>query len=180
MATVDVTRAGLWDAEALSDVAAATFPLACPPGATPEDIEIFVAEVLSLERFGDYLSDAKRTVLKAMSNDTVVGYTMLVDGEPADPQVAAVITARPSIEISKMYVLPNHHGLGVSSALMRAAVDEAAASGHAGVWLGVNQQNGRALRFYEKHGFQTVGTKTFQVGSQLMYDYVMQLRFQRA
>lgn len=44
---VTVDRAGLWDAEALSDVAAATFPLSCPPDATPEDIEIFLTDVLS-------------------------------------------------------------------------------------------------------------------------------------
>ncbi|MET9284064.1 GNAT family N-acetyltransferase [Nocardia beijingensis] len=169
---VIVDRAGLWDAEALSDVAAATFPLACPPGATPDDIDIFIGEVLSGERFGEYLSDPARIVLKAVVDDDIVGYAMLVTGGPAP-------AAGPHhlVEISKMYVLPGHHGSGVSTALMNAALDRARAEGYAGVWLGVNQENVRARRFYAKHGFTEVGTRTFTVGSQVHHDYVLRLVF---
>ena len=173
---VGVNRAGLWDAEALSDVAAATFPLACPPGSTDEDIEAFIDEVLSYERFGEYLSDATRIVLKATSIDRIVGYAMLVDGIPDDPNVAQALTLSPILEISKMYVLPGQHGTGVSTALMDASVAFAEGRGYAGVWLGVNQHNARAQRFYEKSGFTKVGEKTFQVGSQTHHDFVMQKR----
>jgi ribosomal protein S18 acetylase RimI-like enzyme len=174
---VTVDRAGLWDAEALSDVAAATFPLACPPGATAEDIDIFISEVLSDERFGEYLTDPTRTVLKAVADDGIVGYAMLHAGDPADPEVAKAVDLRPVIEISKMYVLPGHHGAGVSKALMNAALERAREEGFAGVWLGVNQENTRAQRFYIKHGFSRVGTKTFHVGNQLHHDFVMRLVF---
>ncbi|MFH5207531.1 GNAT family N-acetyltransferase [Antrihabitans spumae] len=174
MVAVDVSRAGLWDAEALSDVAAATFPLACPPNASPEDIEVFIDEVLSYERFGEYLSDPLRTVLKATKGGKIVGYAMLLDGPPEDAEVAKVVTLRPILEISKMYVLPGQHGTGVSTALMDAAVEFARANSYTGVWLGVNQHNQRAQRFYTKNGFETVGTKTFRVGTQLHHDFVMQ------
>ncbi|WP_433733506.1 GNAT family N-acetyltransferase [Nocardia sp. CA-129566] len=174
---VTVDRAGLWDAEALSDVAAATFPLACPPHATPDDIEIFITEVLSGERFGEYLTDPTRVVLKAVTNGDIVGYAMLHYGDPADPEVAKAVDLRPVVEISKMYVLPGHHGAGVSKALMNAALERAREDGVAGVWLGVNQENVRAQRFYLKHGFERVGTKTFPVGSQLHHDFVMRLVF---
>ncbi|AHH20030.1 putative acetyltransferase [Nocardia nova SH22a] len=172
---VVVDRAGLWDAEALSDVAAATFPLACPPDLTDESIETFIAEVLSDERFGDYLSDPRHVVLKAVSGSDIVGYAMLVAGDPADPEVAAVIDRRPALEISKMYVMPGHHGTGVSAALMDAAIEYARGGGYSVVWLGVNQLNERAQRFYAKHGFRRAGTKTFTVGDQLCHDFVMQL-----
>ncbi|WP_280233134.1 GNAT family N-acetyltransferase [Nocardia cyriacigeorgica] len=174
---VTVDRAGLWDAEALSDVAAATFPLACPPDATADDIEIFIAEVLSGERFGEYLSDPARTVLKAVSGGEIVGYAMLFGGEPSDPEVAAAVGLHPVVEISKMYVLPGHHGTGVSTALMRAALDRAREDGYPGIWLGVNQENLRAQRFYAKYGFERVGTKTFTVGNQVHHDYVLRLVF---
>nr|WP_228002096.1 GNAT family N-acetyltransferase [Nocardia australiensis] len=174
---VTVDRAGLWDAEALSDVAAATFPLACPPNATVDDIDIFISDVLSGERFGEYLTDPTRTVLKAVADDDIVGYAMLHVGVPADPEVAEAVNLHPVIEISKMYVLPGHHGSGVSKALMLAALQRARAVGAAGVWLGVNQDNIRAQRFYAKHGFTPVGTKTFHVGNQLHNDFVMRLVF---
>ncbi|MEU7222108.1 GNAT family N-acetyltransferase [Nocardia iowensis] len=174
---VTVDRAGLWDAEELSDVAAATFPLACPPEATSDDIDIFITDVLSGERFGEYLSDPARTVLKAVAGDDIVGYAMLIAGDPVDPEVAKAVNLRPVVEISKMYVLPGHHGSGVSTALMIACMERAREGEFAGVWLGVNQENVRAQRFYGKHGFSTVGTKTFTVGSQLHHDFVMRVVF---
>ncbi|MFD4457803.1 GNAT family N-acetyltransferase [Nocardia sp. NPDC058480] len=172
--SVVVDRAGLWDAEALSDVAAATFPLACPPEATAGDIEIFLEQMLSGERFGEYLSDPARTVLKAVEGDEIVGYAMLIMGRPSDPEVDAQVSAGEVVELSKMYVLPGHHGSGVAAALMEAAVDTARDSGAGTVWLGVNQANERAQKFYAKHGFRQVGTKTFTVGSQLHSDFVFE------
>lgn len=145
------------------------------PGATPDDIEIFVTDVLSGERFGEYLSDPARIVLKALADDDIVGYAMLVAGDPADPAVAAAVALHPVVEISKMYVLPGHHGTGVSTALMLAALEWARTEGYPGVWLGVNQENVRAQRFYAKHGFSGVGARTFTVGNQVYQDYVMRL-----
>jgi ribosomal protein S18 acetylase RimI-like enzyme len=43
------------------------------------------------------------------------------------------------------------------------------------VWLGVNQQNVRANRFYEKQGFVLRGTRFFQVGDSTEADYVREL-----
>lgn len=174
---VTVTLAEPQDAAALSDVAAITFPLACPPGMPPEDSAAFIAKTLSKERFEEYLADPGRTVLKAVAEGEIVGYAMLVAGEPADPDVAAVVTLRPVTELSKMYVLPGHHGSGVAGPLMQAAVETARRAGQAGVWLGVNQENARAQRYYGKHGFGVVGTKSFTVGSRLCADYVMLLEF---
>ncbi|WP_068162051.1 GNAT family N-acetyltransferase [Rhodococcus phenolicus] len=171
---VSVARAGIWDTETLADVAATTFPLACPPGANRDDIAAFIARTLSAERFGEYLTDPTRIVLKASVGGEIVGYLMAIDAPPADPDVAAMITATPAVEISKLYVLPGRHGTGVSAALMAAIVEHAAETGRAGLWLGVNQENERARRFYTKQGFRTVGTRSFQVGTQTHQDFVMQ------
>jgi hypothetical protein len=45
------------DAIELAHIAALTFPLACPPTATPENIASFVDVNLSPARFGEYLRD---------------------------------------------------------------------------------------------------------------------------
>jgi ribosomal protein S18 acetylase RimI-like enzyme len=80
---------------------------------------------------------------------------------------------RPAAELSKMYVLPDRHGSGVATALMSRAVATAEDWGVACVWLGVNQANQRAQRFYTKSGFTISGTRTFQVGAGRESDYVM-------
>ncbi|MBJ7341367.1 GNAT family N-acetyltransferase, partial [Mycolicibacterium sp.] len=114
-----------------------------------------------------------RTVLTARDGDRMSGYAMLIHGVPDDPDVQRAVLVRPAVELSKMYVLPDAHGVGVSAALMVAALDASRALGAACVWLGVNQENQRAQRFYAKHGFTASGTKTFRLGGRLENDFVM-------
>jgi diamine N-acetyltransferase len=160
------------DAAVLADLAAATFPLACPPSTTQEAIADFIGKNLSLTSFEGYLSDPERRLFLAIEDDTAIGYAMLVLGEPTDPDVAASITLHPTAELSKLYVRPGHHGAGISVALVEAAADAARQVGSAGMWLGVNEQNSRANRFYEKNGFVRVGAKKFRLGDTYEDDFV--------
>ncbi len=157
----------------LADVAARTFPLACPPSVGPDDVAAFITENLSPERFAGYLADPGRTVLTAVEDGRILGYAMMIRGVPDDPDVTSAVTDRPAVELSKMYVLPDSHGGVVSAALMAAVLAHATTLGAASVWLGVNQRNERAQRFYAKHGFTIAGTKSFRLGGHIEQDYVM-------
>ncbi len=157
----------------LAAVAAQTFPLACPPSTPPGNVASFVDANLSAARFADYLADPDRAVLTARQDGRIIGYAMLVRGVTDDPDVQQAVTVRPAAELSKMYVLPDHHGSGAAAALMGLALDTAEHWGARCVWLGVNQKNQRAQRFYSKTGFTVNGTRTFQVGPRREHDYVM-------
>lgn len=158
--TVSLVTTGSVDTAELADVAARTFPLACPPTTTPEDIASFVGAHLTAERFAQYLTDPRRAILTAAHGGRIIGYAMLVRDDAA-------------AELSKMYVLPDHHGGGVAAVLMDRTLATAEGWGVRRVWLGVNQANERAQRFYAKHGFTVNGTRTFQVGGRRENDYVM-------
>jgi GNAT superfamily N-acetyltransferase len=162
------------DVATLAGLAAATFALACPPGTSPQAIEQFISANLSEECFERYLADPNREIRLALDGDVAAGYTMLVFGEPRDEDVAAAITKRPTVELSKVYVLGRHHGEGIAAPLMESTIEAARARNVAGMWLGVNQRNARAGRFYQKSGFEVVGEKTFMVGPELHHDYVME------
>lgn len=167
-----VRRADHADVEALAALAGLTFPLACPPHTTDEAKATFIAAHLSEASFTRYLDDPARVIFVAEAEGALAGYTMLVAGEPTDADVAAAVTLRPTVELSKCYVHPGAHGAGVASALMAESLAEATASGARGMWLGVNQLNARAQRFYGKHGFTRVGVKRFLVGERYEDDYV--------
>jgi ribosomal protein S18 acetylase RimI-like enzyme len=164
----------------LAAVAARTFPLACPPSVTPANIASFVGANLSAARFAEYLADPQRLILTASRGDRIVGYAMLIRGVGDDPEVQRAVRVRPAVELSKIYVLPEEHGAGVSTALMDAALAAAAEWGAGCVWLGVNQENQRAQRFYKRCGFTVNGTRTFQLGAHRENDYVMVRQFDAA
>lgn len=148
------------DLPELADVAARTFPLACPPTVSAEDIAAFIDENLSEDRFRAYLADPDRRLITARDDGRIIGYAMLVRSDDG-------------VELSKIYVLPDRHGAGASAELMAAALDTAKELGVESVWLGVNQRNERAQRFYAKQGFTVSGTRTFRLGAGVENDYVM-------
>lgn len=148
----------------LAEVAALTFPLACPSTAAAENIASFLETNLSAERFAQYLADPDHAVITATQASRIVGYAMIIRDSDSYGD---------SAELSKIYVLPYHHGTGVAAALMRRAFDVARDWGVQRVWLGVNQENQRAQRFYAKCGFRINGTRTFQVGAAVENDFIM-------
>src|SRR3954452_7494993 len=171
--SITVRRGRPGDEAALHKLAAETFGLACPPGTLPADVDAFVTKHLSEDRFADYLADPRRILLLAVSSaGDPVGYAMLVRGPITDPDVRALVDPETTVELSKFYVLRDSHGSGVAATLMAATLEAAAEAGAATIWLGVNQKNARAAKFYTRSGFQIIGTKRFLVGEQWHDDHV--------
>ena len=128
----------------------------------PENIAAFVEANLSAARFAEYLADPHHAVLTAAQGGRIIGYAMLIRGVTDD-----------AAELSKIYVVREHHGTGVATALMDLALATAGEWGVGRVWLGVNQANQRAQRFYARSGFTVSGTRTFRVGAGREDDFVM-------
>ena len=132
-----VTAARECDLADLAAVAAATFPLACPPSAAPADISAFIAANLSEQRFAEYRTDPERVVLTAAHAGRIIGYAMLIRGVGDDPAVADDVRQRPAVELSKMYVLPDYHRTGAAAASRRGTTNQ--------WWLCTRTTRGRLL-----------------------------------
>ena len=136
--TLRITIPAAAELPELAAVAAKTFPLACPPSVSAENVAAFIDENLSEAHFAGYLANPDRVLLIAREDGRMIGY-----------------------------------GAGTSASLMAESVKRAGELDAKCVWLGVNQKNERAQRFYTKHGFSINGTKTFRLGSRIENDYVM-------
>lgn len=167
--TLIISPAAPEDAEAIANLAARTFPLACPPGCDPDDVQSFVDTNLDVTRFAAYLDDPDRVVLVA-ADPQPVGYAMMVTTAPTDAAVIAALGGASAVEVNKFYVDTRAHGLGVAGALMDAA---AGAVDRSALWLGVNKRNVRAQKFYAAQGFAVVGERRFTLGRTIEHDFVM-------
>lgn len=160
-------RATRDDADALARLAARTFPLACPDHTPPDAMAIHVATELSPQRFRDQMDVAEFHLVDAADGEAQ-GYIMLAFDEPPIPT-----DWHDPIELRRIYVDAAEHGSGIATALMECALERARAGGHDWIWLGTNEQNVRALRFYEKSGFRIVGERMFRVAHTEEHDYVL-------
>ncbi|WP_338403971.1 N-acetyltransferase [Cellulosimicrobium arenosum] len=178
LTTARVRRATPDDAAPVAALAALTFPLACPPGASPEAMAAHVAAQLSPDRFRTWATSVEHVLLlvETGAGETVrvLGYSLLARGVPDDADVARVVGTDEVVELSKIYVHPDAQGTGVAGALMVASLDAARSLGPGlTLWLGTNGENERAQAFYRKHGFATAGGRTYVVGGEEHSDVVM-------
>lgn len=193
---VTVRLARPHEASALADLAARTFPLANPPGADPENIAAFIADNLTTEHFEKYLAnpnarivvgcipfsddpqassapDSNAVVQHEGVREQLMGYSLIFGGADGLPEDSYSVRHNPSVYLSKFYVDPLSRGGVVSTPLMREVREVARLQlGGRSLWLAVNQLNERAGHFYEKSGFERVGTKRMQVGEQSFADFV--------
>jgi len=117
------------------------------------------------------LANNANTFLLAFVNDgeQPIGYAKLRTGT-TDPSV----TGPDPVELERLYVDRNAIGHGVGAALMRASLGAARSAGHRTLWLGVWERNIRAISFYAKWGFETVGDHVFRLGADAQRDLIME------
>jgi len=77
------------------------------------------------------------------------------------------------LELERIYVVKDHHGVGLASQLMQKAVDIGQKKGFDYLWLGVADTNHRALAFYRKWGFIEFDTHIFQLGQDPQTDLLL-------
>lgn len=133
-------------------------------------MDAYVRDAFSVKRLLAELADPDSAFFLAFAEGTHApgGYAKLLTGVP-DPSV----TGPDPIEIERIYVERNAIGRGLGAALMRRCLEEAVARGRRTVWLGVWEHNERAIAFYERWGFEVVGSHVFQLGSDAQNDLIM-------
>jgi diamine N-acetyltransferase len=164
------------DRSQLADLGRRTFVAAFGPDNDPADVQRYVDEAFSEERVAEQLADPDSTFLLAEAaaatgaappSGSAIGYAHLRAGTDA-----AVDGERP-VELVRLYVDPHLTGAGHGGLLLRAAMDAARARGHDVLWLGVWEHNRGARRFYERWGFEEVGSWAFVLGEDVQTDLIM-------
>lgn len=130
----------------------------------PEDIQEFIRIELAPDVFEDWITH--QIVLTAWDNDQLVGYAAVLDTAHQD--------FSGSNYLSKFYLDPKSHGSGIATQLHSELLQYLPKS-VAGLWLGTNVENTRAQKFYERLGYQQLGTRNFEVGDILASDYIYYL-----
>jgi ribosomal protein S18 acetylase RimI-like enzyme len=71
-----------------------------------------------------------------------------------------------ALELKRIYVLKEFHGMGIAQKLMDFFLTFAQEKRYEVVWLGVWEHNLRAQKFYQKYGFVNTGyTHDFPIGN---------------
>jgi ribosomal protein S18 acetylase RimI-like enzyme len=123
----------------------------------------FSAEKLSAE-----LGNQSSQFYFAVVDTEVIGYLKLNLG-----QAQTEIKDNHALEIERIYVLQAFHGKKVGQLLYDKAIQVAEQINATYVWLGVWENNHRALSFYKKNGFVEFDKHIFRLGTDEQTDLMM-------
>jgi diamine N-acetyltransferase len=163
-----IRRAIPADAAELSAFARRTFIETFGEHNRAEDMDVYLARTYSEAQQRSELADENVVTLISESDGAMNAFAQMRRG-PAAP----CVNGPAPIEVVRFYVDQSSHGRGLAHELMQAVLDTARSLNAQTIWLGVWERNDRAIAFYKKKGFATVGSQPFILGSDVQTDLVM-------
>jgi len=164
MTTLPLTirLAGRDDAEAVAAFGERAFRETFGPYNRAEDMDAYCGTTYALDRQRREIAEPDRVTILAEVGDELAGYAQLRKGPVPVP-----------IELLRFYVDRPWHGQGLAAALMAEVTARAEERGGRTLYLCVWERNARAIAFYGKQGFHSVGTQLFLLGEDRQVDLVM-------
>ncbi len=145
---IDIKEVTISDLLQLQYISKRTFFEAFSDVNTEENMAKYLEEGFSLERLTEELNNADSEFYFALIDDNIVGYLKLNSG-----QSQTDLKDDHSLEIERIYVLPEFHGKKIGQLFYEKAVQIAMQKNVDYIWLGVWEENHKALKFYSKNGF---------------------------
>ncbi len=76
-------------------------------------------------------------------------------------------------ELERIYLTDNTHGKGFATLMISEIIQLSKAENSAFIWLGVWENNLKAIKFYQKSGFSKFGEHIFIIGDDPQTDWLM-------
>ncbi|SMP09144.1 GNAT family N-acetyltransferase [Chryseobacterium profundimaris] len=161
-------KASSGDLEALQQIGTETFYETFAKHNSAEEMRKYLAESFSSEKLLTELNNQDSQFFMAWEDENPVGYLKINSGE-AQTELQDEI----SLEIERIYVKSSHHGKKVGQLLYEKALEVAIQQKKKYIWLGVWEENKRAVNFYIKNGFTEFDKHIFRLGNDEQTDLMM-------
>lgn len=167
---VIIEKVLLDDIEKLQVLSRKTFGETFTDRNTVENMDKYLDEEMSIAKLTLELKNPDSEFYFALLNNEPIGYLKLNKG-----QAQTDIKDDVSLEIERIYVVKEFHGKKVGQALYNKAFEIAKDTTVEYLWLGVWEENDKAINFYSKHGFKAFDTHLFMLGNDVQKDILMKL-----
>lgn len=155
----------------LQEIGRQTFYETFSQSNTEENMKNYLENGFSLSKITAELNDENAEFYFAKIDEKIIGYLKLNFG-----QSQTELKDDKAIEIERIYVLKEFHGNKVGQILYDKAIEVARQKNADYVWLGVWEENPRAINFYKKNGFVEFDKHIFKLGEDEQTDIMMKLK----
>jgi len=170
MITIQIEKISAFNIDELQKISRDTFFESFAASTSEENMQHYLENNFSKEQLIKEIENNYSEFYFAILENEVIGYLKInysaAQTELKDDQ---------ALEVERIYVRNQFHGKGVGQQLLDYAIQIAKQKNMQSVWLGVWENNHRAISFYKKNGFVTFDTHVFMLGEEAQTDYMMLL-----
>ena len=171
MKEIVIKEATLSDISLLQTICKQTFHETYSKKNTEEDMKKHQNEKFSTENLIAELKNKNSKIYFAILDNDVTGYLKLNFGE-----AQTELQDSNALEIERIYVLQEFQGKNVGQMFYQTAIQVAKQINANYIWLGVWEENPRAICFYKKNGFIEFDKHIFILGDDKQTDIMMKLK----
>jgi diamine N-acetyltransferase len=170
MTNIDIREVTSNDIVQLQKISRQTFHETFAALNSEENMAKYLEEELSIEKLTAELNNTDSAFYFAVYNANVIGYLKLNFGESQTE-----LKDKKAVEIERIYVLKEFQGQHIGQLLYDKAIQVARQKNAEYVWLGVWEENTKAINFYKKNGFIEFDKHIFLLGDDAQTDIMMKL-----
>ena len=174
MDKITITKIGLDAVEQLAIISRQTFCETFAAVNTEENIQQYLNKNFTVAQLTAELTDCNSEFYFAKIDDALIGYLKINFGA-----AQTELKDAKALEIERIYVLAAFHGKKLGQALYETAYTIAKDSNANYLWLGVWEENARAIGFYQKNGFVVFDKHIFKLGGDEQTDLMMKLELKQ-
>ena len=174
MNEIVINKIGIEQIEQLQQIGRQTFEETFAESNSAENMAKYLEEAYSHEKLSAELNNPNSFFYFAMMDHNVIGYLKLNKGGSQTE-----LKDNDALEIERIYVLKEFHGKKVGQMLFEKAIQIAKEQNAEFVWLGVWEENKRAIQFYTKNGFVEFDQHVFVLGDEPQTDIMMKLQLNK-
>lgn len=171
MNTIEINKISVKEIDQLQKIGRQTFQETFSESNSEENMKSYLEEGFSNEKLTAELNDENSEFYFAMLDNNVIGYLKINFGESQTE-----LKDNKALEIERIYVSKEFHGKSVGQLLYNKAIEIANQKTSEYVWLGVWEENQRAINFYKKNGFIEFDKHIFKLGNDEQTDIMMKLK----
>jgi diamine N-acetyltransferase len=167
---MNIKIATIKDIDSLCEIGAKTFVETYGEQNTPENLQNYLEEKFNKKQISDEIQTPKTIFLLVELENETIGYAKMRVNLVENPDEKA-------LEIERIYISKDYHGQKYGAMLMQKSIDVAIENHYESIWLGVWENNPKAINFYQKWGFEVFGEHIFQLGDDAQTDFLMKKTF---
>lgn len=166
--TIELKKISLAEWSTLQKIGKETFVTAFGEVNTQENMDDYLGKAFSKQQLEKELNNSHSTYYFVTMEEQIIGY-LKVNFGPAQTD----LQDPNGLEIERIYITKDYQGLGIGHQLIKKVIALAKEEKLTYVWLGVWNENIKAIKFYENNGFVEFDQHAFYLGDDLQTDIMM-------